>query len=402
MILKKLLLDFCLTLISFASISWFLSVAVSQEYLVISLVGASVLVLGVFTLGGYHQNKTIFEVAIIMAQSWAIVAMAVFGIIFIAGFDTIGRTILLLWIIVTPLVLIVSHYLLSRYILAKQQTIYVYGKHYHFTPHEYKRLKKQKVTLEYIDNLEQVTQGVVLINTPEYLQYSTLHQVKYLSLSYFMEEYLRKCHIEHITDIEQITGYSNNQMIQKICIDYSLAVLMTPILFISMILSTIFIFIQSPGAIIFTQKRVGLNDKEFTIYKFRSMFVDAEKNGVKFAEKNDNRTFKYGSFMRKTRIDELPQIVNIFKRDMHLIGPRPEREFWTSQFAESLPYYNLRHLVRTGITGWAQVNYPYGANIEDTKQKLMYDLYYIKNWSLALELEIIVKTIKIVLGKQGL
>jgi lipopolysaccharide/colanic/teichoic acid biosynthesis glycosyltransferase len=152
----------------------------------------------------------------------------------------------------------------------------------------------------------------------------------------------------------------------------------------------------------FKQLRIGLNGKDFKCNKFRSMNLDAEKNGAQFACIDDTRVFAFGEFMRKTRIDELPQMLNVFKGEMHLIGPRPERKIWTDKFEEIIPYYNERHLVRPGITGWAQVMYPYGENAEDAKQKLMYDLYYIKHWSLLLELKIVYKTIMVVLGRKGL
>jgi lipopolysaccharide/colanic/teichoic acid biosynthesis glycosyltransferase len=160
---------------------------------------------------------------------------------------------------------------------------------------------------------------------------------------------------------------------------------------------------ESPdGPIFFKQKRVGLNGKEFVCVKFRSMIPDAEKGNPQFASKNDPRVFKWGETIRKTRIDELPQILNVLKGDMHFIGPRPERKVWTEQFEEQIPYYSERHLIKPGITGWAQVMYPYGVNTEDAKQKLMYDLYYIKHWSLLLEMKVLWKTIKVVLNKKGL
>ena len=152
----------------------------------------------------------------------------------------------------------------------------------------------------------------------------------------------------------------------------------------------------------FKQERVGINNKEFKCIKYRSMRLDAEVCGAQFACQNDPRVFPWGEIMRKTRIDELPQMLNVLKGDMHLIGPRPERKFWIEQFEKEIPYYNERHLVRPGITGWAQVNYPYGSCIEDTKQKLMYDLYYIKHYSIWLDIKIIWKTILVVLGKKGL
>jgi len=160
---------------------------------------------------------------------------------------------------------------------------------------------------------------------------------------------------------------------------------------------------QSPGDIFFRQLRVGLNNEEFECIKFRSMYLDAEKDGAKFASKNDSRIFAFGEFMRKMRIDEIPQVFNIIKRQMSLIGPRPEREYWIKKdFEPQIPFYNKRHLVRPGITGWAQVMYPYGENIEDAKQKLMYDLYYIKYHSLWLDIKIIYKTIKVIVAKEGI
>jgi lipopolysaccharide/colanic/teichoic acid biosynthesis glycosyltransferase len=131
------------------------------------------------------------------------------------------------------------------------------------------------------------------------------------------------------------------------------------------------------------------------------MSLDAEKHGAQFASANDTRVFPFGEFMRKTRIDELPQMLNVLKGEMHFVGPRPERKFWIEQFEKDIPYYNERHLVAPGITGWAQVMYPYGANVEDAKQKLMYDLYYIKHWSLWLEIKVLIKTVQVVLGKKG-
>jgi lipopolysaccharide/colanic/teichoic acid biosynthesis glycosyltransferase len=169
-----------------------------------------------------------------------------------------------------------------------------------------------------------------------------------------------------------------------------------------LLLSIIKIKQQSPGAILFRQDRVGMNNEIFKCTKFRSMRLDAEKDGAQFASVNDPRVFSYGEIMRKTRIDELPQMWNILRGEMHLIGPRPERQVWTDQFEEMIPYYNERHLIRPGITGWAQVMYPYGANADDARQKLMYDLYYIKHWNIFLELKIVWLTAMTVIGRKGL
>ncbi len=159
---------------------------------------------------------------------------------------------------------------------------------------------------------------------------------------------------------------------------------------------------SSPGPIFYFQERVGANGKHFTIYKFRSMAQDAEKEtGASWAKENDPRVTGVGAFMRKTRVDELPQLVNVLKGDMSFIGPRPERPEFVQEISKVTPYYLERHAVKPGITGWAQVMYPYGASLGDSVEKLRYDLYYINNLSFFLEFLIILETIKVVLFRRG-
>ena len=132
------------------------------------------------------------------------------------------------------------------------------------------------------------------------------------------------------------------------------------------------------------------------------MRLDAEKDGAAFSSEDDPRIFPWGNKMRRLRIDEIPQVFNILKGEMSLIGPRPERKYWIEKdFEKNIPYYSQRHIVKPGITGWSQVMYPYGNGIEDARQKLMYDLYYIKHWSIVLEMKVIWKTVMVVLNKQG-
>lgn len=164
---------------------------------------------------------------------------------------------------------------------------------------------------------------------------------------------------------------------------------------------TILIKLESKGPIFYKQKRVGLNNKVIEVIKFRSMTVDAEKNGAVWASKNDRRVTKIGKIIRKLRIDEIPQMWNVLKGEMSFIGPRPERPEFVDFLGKKIPYYNLRHFVKPGITGWAQVCYPYGASEEDALEKLKYDLYYIKNLSFFLDFQILLKTIKVVLRGLG-
>lgn len=155
------------------------------------------------------------------------------------------------------------------------------------------------------------------------------------------------------------------------------------------------------GPLFYTQKRVGLHAKEFVIYKFRSMVINAESQGAKMATKNDRRITSFGRVLRLFRIDELPQIISVVKGDMQFIGPRPERRVFVEKLNKLTPYYNVRHLIRPGITGWAQVKYKYGENLEDSLKKLEYDFYYIKNRSITIDLRIIFKTITTVLFSRG-
>lgn len=159
--------------------------------------------------------------------------------------------------------------------------------------------------------------------------------------------------------------------------------------------------LTSPGPIFFKQVRVGEGGKPFDVYKFRTMRQDAEAAGAKWASKNDPRVTKIGLFMRKTRIDEVPQLWNVLRGDMGFVGPRPERPEFVPWLSEQLPFYDLRHIIRPGLTGWAQVRYGYGATLEEAREKLAYDLYYVKHASLGLDLLIMFETIKIIIRRKG-
>ena len=170
----------------------------------------------------------------------------------------------------------------------------------------------------------------------------------------------------------------------------------------TMILAAIAVRLDSPGPILYRQERVGRNGVPFTIYKFRTMRMDAEGDGIpQWAAPCDPRITRVGSLLRMTRIDELPQILNVLRGDMSFVGPRPERPFFVESLSADIPFYSERHRVRPGITGWAQINFVYGASIEDAKVKLAYDLYYIKNYSFVFDLLIILSTFEAVFFKKG-
>jgi sugar transferase (PEP-CTERM system associated) len=221
----------------------------------------------------------------------------------------------------------------------------------------------------------------------------------------FREQQLRRLDLEQlpagwIAAAPGLTSSRGEQIVRRIgelAISGAMLVLTLPVL----VTAAIAIRLDSPGPILYRQRRVGLNGQSFTLFKLRSMRTDAEAHGPIWAAKHDTRVTRVGAFLRRTRIDELPQLVNVIRGDMGFVGPRPERPHFVEQLTEIIPHYHDRARVKPGVTGWAQVNYPYGASIEDARQKLSYDLYYVKHRSLTLDLLIILATIRVILFQEG-
>jgi exopolysaccharide biosynthesis polyprenyl glycosylphosphotransferase len=222
----------------------------------------------------------------------------------------------------------------------------------------------------------------------------------------FMEQRLSRVDLARLTPgwISRAAGLNRSRLEAglrrgfDIAASLGLLVVTSPLL----LLTAIAIKFDTQGPVFYRQSRVGLGGKIFTLVKFRSMVVDAEAAGSpRWAAQRDPRITRVGRFIRLFRIDEIPQAINVLKGDMALIGPRPERPAFVEELARQIPHYNDRALVKPGITGWAQVNYPYGASVEDARMKLAYDLYYVKNRSLFLDLLILVATVRVVLFQEG-
>ena len=234
-----------------------------------------------------------------------------------------------------------------------------------------------------------------------------INGLKVLSYEIFNEEIQKKIDASKIDEewLLQSNGFDIlNDGMQKnmkrgvdLVIASTLMILLSPMALIVAIL----IKLESKGPVIFKQVRIGENMVPFKVYKFRSMKIHDPQKYSKYAQDNDNRVTKIGNFIRKTRIDELPQLFCILKGTMSFVGPRPEWDILAKEYEKQIPYYNLRHMIKPGLTGWAQVMYPYGENIEDTKRKLEYDLYYLKHQDLILDVLIIFKTIKVILFGKG-
>ncbi len=202
--------------------------------------------------------------------------------------------------------------------------------------------------------------------------------------------------------IDKIKSIEDNYQIRAkrigdLFISFLLLIITSPLF----IIISILIFLDDQGPLLYSQSRTGLNGERFKIIKFRSMKIDAEKDGIQWSQKTDPRITRIGKIIRATRLDELPQLVSVINGTMSLIGPRPERPEIENQFLNDIPYYNCRNILKPGISGWAQVNYPYGASISDSTKKLSYDIYYICHFSIFLDLLILFKTVKLVLKAGG-
>ena len=221
----------------------------------------------------------------------------------------------------------------------------------------------------------------------------------------FTEELNGKLSVESLYPSSLIfsEGFKGSRLFKKAkrYFDVLLGVLASIMAFPVGMIIAIAIKLDSKGPIFYEQERVGKDGKVFKLMKFRSMRVDAENAGPVWAMIEDNRVTRVGRIIRKLRLDELPQILNVLRREMSFVGPRPERPFFVKKLEREIPYYFHRHSVKPGISGWAQLCYPYGASTEDALEKLKYDLYYIKNMSLIFDLTIILETIKIVIWGKG-
>lgn len=233
-----------------------------------------------------------------------------------------------------------------------------------------------------------------------------LRGMRILTAAAFQEVYLGRIELDTLTAHDLLTGTGINagrmsnaiKRASDIVFGLVLLLLTLPL----MILTAVAVKLDSPGPVLYSQQRIGQFGKPFTLLKFRSMAANAEAGGKpRWAQRHDPRITRVGRFIRATRIDELPQLVNVLRGEMSLVGPRPERPHFVEQLIRAIPFYEQRGYVKPGLTGWAQVNFPYGASVEDAREKLSYDLYYVKNRSFTLDIAILFATIRVVLKGEG-
>lgn len=233
-----------------------------------------------------------------------------------------------------------------------------------------------------------------------------LYGIRVVDIATYFEKTLAQIKVSHVNAGWLVFGDGFNQGVVRTLVKRVFDVLFSGAILILtlplMALTAVAIRLESRGPVLYRQERVGLNGEVFNVVKFRSMRTDAEKDGKpRWATLNDDRVTRVGKFIRKVRIDELPQLFNVLRGEMSLVGPRPERQFFVDDLVTKIPYYAVRHSVKPGVTGWAQVRYEYGSTIEDSVEKLQYDLYYVKNHTLFLDLLILLETVAVVLTGKG-
>ena len=323
---------------------------------------------------------------------------------------------LIFWILIPIVTLILKYIVKIKTKHTMEFVIHIIGRFYTFNDHEIKMLNNKGYLFYFYDSFDEFTnkkiskresmKSIIVANIST-LDSSTFKNIEsqssyksIISLDVFFEKYLRKIYIKPGTNLLNINEYDRYHYFIKRIIDSISIILLLPILFIIIIYTYVVKKIRKiDESIFYKQKRYGIGNSIFQMYKLRTMYVDSDIKGN--TNQDDPRIYSFAKVIRNMRLDETPQIINILLNDMHLVGPRAEWVRLSDKYNLKINYYSKRHIVRPGITGWAQITYPYGIDTYDAEQKLMYDLYYIKNWSVWLELEICFKTFLVILDKKG-
>ncbi|TQV64087.1 MAG: sugar transferase [Sulfurovum sp.] len=298
----------------------------------------------------------------------------------------------------------------NKYTLSSMDIIKIKKKFDNIEYLEEKYISDEKIINFLKDNIHTKDIRLVVFNSSKELTTNIINffielqnSISFATFDSFEENILNKIYVPEdkssINYLQEIQPYSRFAYVSKRVVDYVGALTLLTLTSPVMLYSVYKIKKESKGSILFKQPRVGQNGKDFNCLKFRSMHENSKFDP--YTRKNDSRIFPWGEFMRKSRIDELPQLFNVLKGDMHLIGPRAEWNILVKEYKNEIAFYSQRHIVKPGITGWAQVNYPYGVNAKDAREKLMFDLYYIKNWNMWLEFKTVLKTASVVIGKKG-
>jgi exopolysaccharide biosynthesis polyprenyl glycosylphosphotransferase len=374
----------------------------------------------IFNLYSFRFNRNITELIDSFTKSIILSFTASISIFYIFGnfFKVAPKTNLVIFTIIFGVLDFYVRLLLKRYYSHKKinRKIFIINNTHNHLVDELKKnqnigyeIIKETNTFNYQEVLE-MHPDIVIIDSIQNEAFEKLYpllqnKIAIYTINMFYEETFQKIPTETV-DKDKVVEYVNKDQTLFTFIKRLLDVVMSFIFLILVspfwIIISLIIKLTSKGPILYKQTRVKINDTLFTIYKFRSMKIDAEKEGAVWTtnDQTDTRITMFGKFLRKTHLDEIPQLINILRGDISFVGPRPERPEFTKMLNEKVQYYDLRHAVKPGLTGWAQINYQYGSSIEDSKEKLKYDFYYIKNRNIFLDFLIILKTIAMLLQKR--
>jgi lipopolysaccharide/colanic/teichoic acid biosynthesis glycosyltransferase len=397
-----------------------------DAYTALGLLYGMLMVLAVIAFRGYVQYPihTISRKTRLVFRSWSISTIVLFATLLLLPLGlSYEMHLVVIWVLIIPPFILVAHLQIDHWIpyTGATETRILMQNGYRFTEHESRRLEEQNIVIRTCREFDCLAEAVqtfrpqaIVLNRTGELTAEEIRNLTHLELSgvniygahQFTEIFLRKFYLDYdhddLSHLENIKPYTRLEYLQKRTIDAIGSIIVFTLSIPVLLYSILKIKQQSPGPVIYTQQRVGVSGKEFTLYKLRSMHPDAETRGAQFAEQDDPRAFPYGLTMRKSRIDEIPQLWNVMNGDLHLVGPRPERKIFTDELEKQIPYYHERHIIRPGMSGWSQVMYPYGSSVEDARQKLMYDIYYIKNWDIWLEFEVLIRTVNTIFSRKGL
>ena len=391
----------------------------SIDYLILFLVYSIALIITSYLFGFYKEYffSSYFSEKLRISFITSISAAVIQFIYSLSQSIIIDMYILSSWILIPIIILFIRYIIkIKLYLIRNRKPIYIIDQHYKFNDYEIKSLSDRGYDLFFYNSIDDFSEKVsnkgyqkklLVINTIEVTEKDrkkieeNMIETELYTVEEFMEEFLRKIYItEKSTSILTLRPYKDIVYYEKRFIDLSAVIIIMPFLILLIVISFFVQLFQSPkGSMIFNQDRYSIGNAQFKMHKIRTMHSGMDKDGS--IEVNDTATFPFGKTLRKYRLDEIPQILNILKGEMHLVGPRAEWVQRADVYREKIDFYNVRSIVRPGITGWAQVMFRYGHGEGDAKQKLMYDLFYIKNWSIWIELEICFKTIMVMLDKRG-
>lgn len=406
-----LLIDFFVPLLVSVPLYFIFNGSINIEYFLLS-VSFSLAIVLLSIIKSYYNDYYLIHFSEKIKIAFSTWIFAIFIQLIILNYFRLEINILifLIWILIPTILLIVKYIIKKKSKYAIKSNIHLIGNFYVFNEHEIKTLENKGFLIFYHDNFNSKlmnsikAKSLIVINLSnteiDTININHHHDSNIINLDDFFEQYLRKVNITSDYSYIFPKTYNRPSYFIKRAIDLIAVLIFLPIILLLILyISSLKKINKINDSIFFKQKRYGLNKRNFNIIKFRTMHEDSEIFGN--TEKCDPRVYSFAKNIRNLRLDELPQLLNIVFGEMHLVGPRAEWIKLADDYEKNIEHYHLRHTVRPGITGWAQVTYPYGVDLKDARQKFMYDLYYIKHWSIWLEIEICFKTILVILDKSG-